>query len=246
MERIVIKLSRQVKRKLHRTMLRVKDAKLRTRYQIILHSAEGRSRRQIARMLLCSPTTVDRIRRRFVEQGIEGLYDRRGDNGQAKVNEDYILALIQAVQGSPQDYGYPRPTWTQELLIKVMVEETGTEISRSAMCRLLRRLGIRRGMPKPTVGCPWAEKARKRRLAFIRRLIKTLPKNEVAFYEDEVDIHLNPKIGPDYMLPGQQKIVLTPGQNVKHYLAGALDVRTGRVVWVEAKRKELVPLVVEK
>jgi IS1 family transposase len=49
--------------------------------------------------------------------------------------------------------------------------------------------------------------------------------------------HLNPKIGPDYMLKGQQKRVLTPGQNVKRYLAGALDVRTGRIVWVEAHRK---------
>lgn len=202
-------------------MLKIKDAKVRTRYQIILHSANEYSRRRIAKMLLCSPTTVDRVRKRFVEEGVDGLYDRRGDNGQAKITEDYVLALLKAVQVTPQDYDYPRPTWTQELLLKVMVEETGIKISRSTMCRLLRRLGIRRGMPKPTVGCPWAANARKRRLNFIKRLIETMPEDEAAFYEDEVDIHLNPKIGPDYMLPGQQKTVLTPGQNVKHYLAGA-------------------------
>lgn len=105
------------------------------------------------------------------------------------------------------------------------------------MCRLLRRLGIRHGMPKPTVGYPWSDRARKRRLRLIKRLIETWPADEMAFYADEVDIHLNPKIGPDSMRPGQQKTVRTPGQNVKHYLAGAMAVQTRRVVWVEGPRK---------
>jgi hypothetical protein len=39
------------------------------------------------------------------------------------------------------------------------------------------------------------------------------------------------------MLPGQQKTVLTPGQNVKHYLAGAMDAKNGHVIWVEGDRK---------
>jgi hypothetical protein len=33
--------------------------------------------------------------------------------------------------------------------------------------------------------------------------MKNLPADEVALYEDEVDIHLNPKIGPDWMVAGQ-------------------------------------------
>jgi transposase len=39
------------------------------------------------------------------------------------------------------------------------------------------------------------------------------------------------------MVRGQQKEVVTPGQNVKRYLAGALDVRTGLLTWVEGERK---------
>jgi transposase len=191
-------------------------------------------------MLACSASTVDRVRTRFAEEGELGLMDRRGDNGSAKINEDYILALIQAVEQTPLEYGYRRPTWTQELLIRVLSESTGITVSRNTICRLLQRLGIRRGMPKPTVGCPWSARARKRRLRLIQRLIETLPADEIAFYEDEVDIHLNPKIGPDYMLPGQQKTVRTPGQNVKHYLAGAMDAQTRRVVWVDGQRKRSV------
>jgi transposase len=54
---------------------------------------------------------------------------------------------------------------------------------------------------------------------------------------DEVDIHVNPKIGLDWMARGQQKEVVTPGTNVKRYLAGALDVRTGLLTWVEGEWK---------
>jgi len=216
---------------------RIKDAATRIRFLVILHTAEGHGQPEIAEMLACSIRTVARVQQRFREQGAEGLMDRRGDNGMAKITEDYVLALVEAVRGSPHDYGYPRPTWTQELLVKVMAKQTGIHISVSSMSRLLRRLGIRRGMPKPTVGCPWSPRARKRRLRLINRMLETLPGNEAAVWEDEIDIHLNPKIGPDYMLPGEQKTVLTPGQNVKHYIAGALDAQTDRVIWVDAVRK---------
>jgi len=36
-----------------------------------------------------------------------------------------------------------------------------------------------------------------------------------VFYEDEVDIHLNPKTGADWQLRGQQKRVVTLGKNEK-------------------------------
>jgi hypothetical protein len=65
-----------------------------------------------------------------------------------------------------------------------------------------------------------------------------LPRDEVAVYEDEVAVHLNPKIGLDWMGHGQQKEAWTPGQNDKRYLAGALDVRTGEIHGVEAEKKD--------
>lgn len=52
-----------------------------------------------------------------------------------------------------------------------------------------------------------------------------------GFYEDEVDIHLNPRIGADWQLRGQQKRIVTPGQNEKYYLAGALHSGMGKGQW---------------
>jgi transposase len=144
------------------------------------------------------------------------------------------------VRSNPQKYGWRRPTWTRELLVETLAHQTGIRIHVATMSRALAMIQARRGRPRPTVRCPWAAAAKAQRLQEIRQLLATLPRDHVALYEDEVDIHLNPKIGLDWMVRGQQKVVVTPGQNVKRYLAGALDVRTGLVTWVEGESKASV------
>ncbi len=42
----------------------------------------------------------------------------------------------------------------------------------------------------------------------------------------EADIDLNPRIGADWTLPGEQRTVMTPGKKVKRYFAAAMDART--------------------
>jgi transposase len=212
---------------------------LRVHCKIVLSLVAGNGARSIAQSGLCSMSQVYRIAERFVEQGPTGLVDRREDNGQTKADENYQAILLQIVGlTSPRSHGYRRPTWTQELLILVMEQHTSIRLSTTTMSRVLNRLKIRLGRPKPIVGCPWKKSRRLRRIRQIKRLLRTIPADEVILYVDEVDIHLNPKIGPDYMLRGTQKTVLTPGKNQKRYLAGALNARSGRLTWVEADRKD--------
>lgn len=230
-------LSRRERRVLRVYAKSSPEAVLRTHCKVVLSMVHGNSPSQIERAGLCSSSQAYRVGHRFLEDGLAALADRREDNGQAKVDEAYEAWLVTIVAASPQDHGHRRPTWTQELLILVLQEKTGVTVSVTTMSRLLRRLKIRLGRPKPIVGCPWKKQRKTRRLNAIRRLVETTPTDEVVLYVDEVDIHLSPKIGPDYMLPGTQKTVLTPGKNQKRYLAGALDARTGRLTWVEGERK---------
>jgi transposase len=177
------------------------------------------------------------VARRFREQGEWGLYDAREDNGQTKLSERFLEILYRVVRASPRRYGWRRPTWTRELLVETLVRQTGVRVHVTTMSRALALVQARRGRPRPTVQCPWSKAAKSRRLNQIRNLLATLPRGHKAVYEDEVDIHLNPKIGLDWMVRGQQKEVRTPGQNVKRYLAGALDVDTRELLWVEGTRK---------
>jgi transposase len=209
------------------------DARLHCRLLIILNLLQGRTAALIRDVLHCSTSQVYRVADRFLQEGEEGLADRREDNGTHKVTWYYEWSLLQAVAGSPSDYGRRRPTWTQELLAGVLEQQTGIRLSTATLSRLLRRHRIRRGRPKPVVGCPWPKAKKQRRLRQLRRLVRCCPRGEVVVYADEVDIHLNPKIGPDYMLPGTQKQVRTPGQNEKRYIAGALNAQSGKLTWEE-------------
>lgn len=107
--------------------------------------------------------------------------------------------LYEVVRATPHDYGWRRPTWTRELLVESMVRKSGSRIHAATMSRALKMVKGRRGWPRPTVACPWSKWKKTRRLNQINKLLATLPKNEVAVYEDKVDVHLNPKIGLDWM-----------------------------------------------
>jgi transposase len=237
MKQIVLKVRYSVKERLCRKLRSCPNAGTRLRYLMILNVINGRAARQTAKVLQVHHTTVGRVVERFRRYGEAGLQDGRADNGADKLGEGYLERLHTIVSKSPDVYGWRRPTWTRELLIETMVRLTGVRIHVTTMSRALGLIKARRGRPKPIVGCPWPKAAKKRRLRQLQNLIATLPRRQRAFYEDEVDIHLNPKIGLDWMVSGQQKEVRTPGQNQKRYLAGALDVRTGVVIWVEGERK---------
>jgi transposase len=226
-----------VKEKLCKNLRRCRNAGIRARYLIVINLLNGRSAYRTAEVLRVHNTTVYRVADRFRARGEWGLWDAREDNGQTKLDEHFLAVLYKVVRATPHHYGWRRPTWTRELLVETMVRETGTRVHVTTMSRALALVQARRGRPRPTVACPWAKAAKTRRLNTIRRLLVTLPRGHVAVYEDEVDIHLNPKIGLDWMGYGQQKEVPTPGKNVKRYLAGALNPRTGRLRWVEGERK---------
>jgi transposase len=234
---IVPEVSWFVKEKMKKRLRKCKCALVRTRYLAVFCLWNGHSGRETAKYLNIHNTTVYRIARRYREKGEASLWDGREDNGQEKLSEHYLQCLDRIVRSSPLDHGWRRPTWTRELLVKTMVQQVGIRIHVATMSRALALIKARRGRPRPRVKCPWFPAVKTRRLNEIARLVANLPRDEVAVYEDEVDIHLNPKLGLDWMGRGQQKEVMTPGQNEKRYLAGAKDVRTGEIHWVEAEAK---------
>ena len=233
-----IVLHPRTRAKLQRNAKRCKDADTRVRYHIVLLSDEGWSGERIAKAQGCTRSTVSRTLSRWEAYGEAGLIDRREDNGQLKADDLYAQTVKWILESSPQDFFHRRPTWTRRLLIDTARQYTGgVAVSLTTMGRLLKKLKVRRGRPKPDAPCPWSERARKKRVAMIHTLIETLPVSEVCVWEDEADIDLNPRIGFDWMLPGTQRHVLTPGKNIKRYLAGAMDAATDRVMWVKGERK---------
>jgi transposase len=239
MSTILPKVRYAVKERLRKHLRQCRDPKLKTRYLIIVNLlAKRRTPPVIAAVLAVHRDTVYRVARRFREHGEFGLLDRRRHNGSGKLHRGFLDALDRLVRSSPQEHGWRRPTWTRELLVKTLVRLGYGRVHVATLSRALRLIRARRGRPRPTVGCPWSPRRKRRRLQQIRELIADLPADEVAVYEDEVDLHLNPKIGYDWMGYRQQKEVQTPGQNHKRYLAGAVNVKTGELLWVQSDHKD--------
>jgi len=228
MDGILPRLRFADKEKLVDRMRRCREAGLQQRYLIIVNLIGGRSVTETADAVGVARSPVYRVAARFRQQREARLLDRREDNGTLKLGEWYLAELDRVVRGCPLDYGWKRPTWTREMLVITMEERTGVRVHRATMSRALHRIRARCGRPRPTVDCPWSRRRKNRRLCEIRKLLASLPKGHVVVYEDEVDVHLNPKIGLDWMGRGQQKEVITAGQNEKRYLAGAKNAVTGK------------------
>lgn len=163
-KRIVVQVRRPVRRRLKRRLQATRDAHERTRVQIVLLAAQGWGATMIAATLHCAPATAVRVRQRFLAAGEAGLEDGRHANGTAKVDADVRDALRELVAGTPEAYGWARPTWTRELLARTLAEQAGVALSVATVGRLLAELRARWGMARPTVAGPWSHRRKRRRI----------------------------------------------------------------------------------
>lgn len=213
------------------------DAEALFRLRLVLAVASGKSRRCVAAVCSCAASTCVRALERFDLGGFEALRDQRSHNGSRKLSLAYLETLHAVLDHRAQDFGWQRPTWTRESLALTMAEQHFPLVSVCTLGRALRQIGARRGRPKPTVQCPWPAKLRDKVLRSLRRLEARASDAESVLFVDEVDLHLNPKVGLDWCNQGTQRELLTPGQNKKHYLAGALDSRSRRLLFVDGPKK---------
>lgn len=90
----------------------------------------------------------------------------------------------------------------RELLAIKINELTGCCIHAGTLCHWLPAAGIvwHRAAPTLRIRAPHKDE----KIAAINEVLGQRNAAHPVFYEDEVDIHLNPKIGADWQLRGQQ------------------------------------------
>lgn len=237
-------LPRQQRRLLARQAAKERDAAHRMRLLVIVGLAKGTTPTELHAHLGIARSTVYRLAQRFLDEGVRGLRDRRPEVPARRVTETYVQRLGELIYEKPQDHGWQRTTWTRELLALQLRNETDIEVHPTHVGRLLHTLGIRWKRARPVALRAVSKSTKQRHGRRIRRLLESLGEDEVALYADEVDVHLNPKIGPCWMPRGEQLEVETPGQNVKRYVVGGLNPVTGEIVWIAAERKDSFAFVV--
>jgi putative transposase len=213
-------------RKVLLSVYRSGDARIARRAHILLLLDDGFSYRQVRAILFASNDLVADCVRRFRHGGIyetlEGEPAPRPDQDWLPIVENWLRTA------TPQDFGYFRQRWTCEMLAELLAWEKGIRLSAETVRRGLRRAGYVWRRPRPVVGPVDPEHAEK--MERLRALLAALPDDETVVFQDEVDVHLNPKIGSCWMPRGEQTEVRTPGNNDKRHLAGSLHWRTGTLL----------------
>ncbi len=202
---------------------------------ILLMLLTGLTQRGVARALGCARSTVTTVVSRFRQGGVVAIRDGRRDKHRLEKRDGILALLPRLTAKQPDDFGWKRTTWTVELVCVEVVHQLGVKVSRSHMGRLLKEAGCRRMRPKPVVSK--APEDKEQQIAVLRKELAELPSSDVVLYSDEVDIHLNPKVGPDWAPAGMRKQVVTPGQNKKWYMAGAYNPESRNLIVVDGQRK---------
>ena len=203
---------------------------------IILLLSEGHAWSLIAGVLFCSTATIARWRDRFLDGGVDALLEeRRGRPGMA--SSSWVATMLAWVRTlTPRDFGYCRSRWSCATLALVLRVTLHVRVGRETVRRRLHEHALVWRRPRPVLGP--SDPRRVTKLRRIRELLRDLPEDEAAVFEDEVDLNLNPELGHMWMHEGRQAEVVTPGTNVKRYLAGSLSWRSGEVVATMGTRRD--------
>jgi putative transposase len=199
---------------------------------IVLLCARGCSPTEIAAVLFCSRSSVYRVMRAY-RAGTLGLgYDAQGRPTPPVRTTELLPALrrwlLALLKVAPRAHGWCRTRWSCATLALTLEGKRGIKVSAETMRRWVHEVGW--VWKRAKLVAKDDDPHRVNRLARIRFISEQLRLCEVLVFADELDIHLLPKVGYAWMPRGTQLEVMTPGQNEKHYLAGALDLSTGTML----------------
>jgi putative transposase len=211
------------------------NERVRLRAHILLLLAEGYSWTVIVGVLFCSTRTIARWKRRVQRDGVSTALELPPTTSRLGSWWSEVVA-VWVLKSSPRDFGFVRSRWSCQVMVLVLLETYELRVSQETVRRWLHKEQIVWRRPRPIVGS--CDPQREEKLQALRQLLATLPANEIAVFQDEVDINTNPKIGAMWMRRGQQAAVVTPGTNEKRYLAGSLNWRTGALLLTQGLPKE--------
>jgi putative transposase len=196
---------------------------------ILLLCTTGRTPTAIADVLFCSRSSVYRTVRAYRRGTLDWGHDAQG-RLIVPLRTTVLLptvrrSLVALLKATPRAYGWCRTRWSCATLAVTLQAKRGVVVSAETMRRWLHEVGW--VWKRAKLVAKDDDPHRVERLARIRYIFEQLKLSEAMVFADELDIHLLPKVGCAWMPKGTQLEVMTPGQNQKHYLAGALELTTG-------------------
>ena len=199
---------------------------------VLLLCASGRTPTEIASFLFCSRSSVYRIVSAYYSNSLGFAFT---DDGQLHpplrgtcLSPSIKRSLLALLKVAPDAFGWCRTRWSCATLASQLKVNRGIEVSSDTLRRWLGQVGW--VWKRAKLAAKDDDPQRIEKLARIRWIFEHLGPKQLLLFADELDIHLLAKVGYQWMEKGTQQEVMTPGTNEKNYLAGALDIATGKMV----------------
>ena len=204
---------------------------------ILLLCTAQRSPTEIAAVLFCSRSTVYRVVQAYRAGQWDGVAEDDGPEPVAsrrppRLSPTLRRSVLGILHSAPQLCGWCRTRWSCATIALELFVRRRITVSGETVRRWLHEMGWEWKRAKLCAKDEDPERVEK--LARIRLAFERLRAGAALFFADELDINLLPKVGYQWMPKGEQVEVRTPGTNEKRYLAGALEITTGRIshcVW---------------
>lgn len=120
-----------------------RDATVRTRAMIVLHSMQGFSPPKIARMVYWSPAWVRRVIKDFNRMGRDALFPERAGGRPPTFTPPLRRAMVNLALSSPKDHGYAFGPWTLDRLRDTIVMDGVVEsISKERLREILHEEAV--------------------------------------------------------------------------------------------------------
>jgi hypothetical protein len=199
---------------------------------VLLLCAKRHTPTAIAAYLFCSRTSVYRIVAAYRNHALG--FDFADDGLIVPPVRTTILSpsvkrsLLALLKVAPHAFGWCRTRWSCASLAAQLKVNRGIAVSADTMRRWLGELGW--VWKRAKLVAKDDDPQRIEKLARIRWIWEHLGPKQLLLFADELDIHLLAKVGYQWMEKGTQQEVMTPGTNEKNYLAGALDLVTGKLL----------------
>jgi transposase len=206
---------------------------------ILLLLSAGKTPTEIASFLFCSRSSVYRAKAAYEKGDFSFYWQTERDHTRSRLTPprgSWHESVVSYLKLSPKFFGWCRTRWSCAALSLQLKTRRAISLSRETIRRTLHQLGFVYKRARHIALDNDPERAVK--LARIRQIIESLPTNAPLFFADELDIHLLPKLGSEWMRRGTQTEALTPGQNQKAYLAAAWNYVTGKVLSVTGEKKD--------
>ncbi len=118
------------------------DAETRTRYQMVLLAADGRTAPEIAPLVRRSDDAVQRVLRRCQLGGPDAVPRRRPPGQAPHVPPAWRAELERVAERDPRAVGVPGAVWTTRLLADYLAGATGHRAAIDTVRGWLHRLGF--------------------------------------------------------------------------------------------------------